>query len=306
MKIFNKPESEKDLKVAKGSRALSRRDFLKLTVPVASLSVVASELASATPAAAATTPSAAPGAVAMLYDASKCLGCRRCEDACRREHQLPSEYRPADLSAKSLSVIKYNEVKVNGKAKWLPTKWQCMSCIEPTCVSVCPVGALTKTDAGPVSYDESKCIGCQYCVSACPFSIPRFDFANQKINKCDFCANRQSDGKQPACSEVCPAGALTFGKRDAVITKAASAQAAYSYGLKEAGGTSWIYVSEVPLEDRGLPAVTNNAYPSHSKAMLVPQIGTLAASAAGLGLVSVLLRKRNLSEAKNETDDKSV
>jgi formate dehydrogenase iron-sulfur subunit len=302
MKIFNKPESGKDRKVAKESRALSRRDFLKLTVPIASLSVIATE-AAATPVAAA--PTASADAVAMLYDASKCLGCRRCEDACRREHQLASEYRPADLSPRSLNVIKYNEVKVNGKVKWLPTKWQCMSCVEPTCVNVCPVGALTKTDGGPVKYDESKCIGCQYCVSACPFSIPRFDFADQKIKKCDFCTDRQSDGKQPACSEVCPAGALTFGKRSAIVTKAndATATGAYSYGLKEAGGTSWLYVSDVPLEERGLPAVKDKAYPSYSKSMLVPQLGTLAASAAGLGLVSVLLRKRNVGEAKKETVD---
>ena len=303
MKIFNNPIPSRN--VRKESRALSRRDFLKLTVPIASLSVVASELASTAPVVAASSP--ATNAVAMLYDASKCLGCRRCEDSCRRAHQLPAEYRPADLSTKSLSVIKYNSVKINGKATWLPTKWQCMSCIDPTCVSVCPVGALTKTDEGPVKYDESKCIGCQYCVSACPFSIPRFDFADQKIKKCDFCVDRTSTGMQPACSEVCPAGALTFGKRETVITKAAAAGGAYTYGLKEAGGTSWIYVSEVPLEDRGLPSVTNTAYPSHSKAMLVPQIGTIAASAAGLGIVSVLLRKRNLSEAKNETDgNKSV
>ncbi|MCK5606278.1 4Fe-4S dicluster domain-containing protein, partial [Candidatus Pacearchaeota archaeon] len=157
-KIFN--TSLYKLKHGKGGTEtrLNRRDFLKLSVPVTGIFVFGVGPAFGTDSNEASS-ALAPNTVAMLYESSKCLGCRRCEDACRRWNKLAPEYRPFDLSAKSLTTLKYREVREKGKVKWLPSKWQCMHCIEPSCVNVCPTGALHKTEEGPVLYDEDKCIG---------------------------------------------------------------------------------------------------------------------------------------------------
>ena len=279
----------------KDAGKLNRRDFLKLSIPAVGLVALGgrsccSEVTAA-PAA------AAPNAVGMLYDSRKCVGCRRCEDACRRWNQLDSEYRPMDLSAKSFTMIKYIKTEGTYADKWLPTKWQCMHCIEPTCVSVCPTSALHKTADGPVLYDEGRCIGCQYCVTACPFSVPRFDWEHDKmIKKCTFCNDRQADGLEPMCSTVCPKDALTFGTRTAVLNMAAQAQAegAFVYGKEEAGGTSWIYVSDVSFEERGLPVVSKAAYPTQSKTMLWPQLGTIAVGAVAMGAYATYLKRKKV------------
>ncbi len=281
---------------------LSRRDFLKLSVPVTGLLVLGAR-PSLVAASSQASPAPSPDSVAMLYDSSKCLGCRRCEDACRRWNKLAPEYRPIDLSARSLTMLKYRQVVEKGKAKWLPSKWQCMHCVQPSCANVCPTQALHKTEDGPVLYDESRCIGCQYCVSACPFSVPRFDWEkNRMIKKCTFCTDRVADGLQPACSGVCPAKALTFGKRQEIMDRANEAQAkgAYVFGKKEAGGTSWIYISDVPFEERGVPLVAAESYPLHSQATLVPQIGAIAVGAAALGVYSLYLRRKKIEGRQDE------
>jgi formate dehydrogenase iron-sulfur subunit len=275
---------------------LSRRDFLKLSIPAAGLVALGAESTSGKAVCAApAVPSA--DATAMLYESSKCLGCRRCEDACRRWNNLDPEYRPSDLSANSLSVIKYREVTVKNKVAWLPSKWQCMHCVDPSCANVCPTGALHKTADGPVLYDEKKCVGCQYCVAACPFSVPRFNWdVNRMIKKCTFCADRQAEGLQPACAGVCPVQALTFGKRDYImgLAKRAQDKGAFLYGKDEAGGTSWIYTSDVAFEQRGVPSVQMAVYPSISKAMLGPQIGTLAAGAVAIGAYAIFLKNKKV------------
>ncbi|UCE97816.1 MAG: 4Fe-4S dicluster domain-containing protein [Dehalococcoidia bacterium] len=286
----NKTKENKDLK-------LNRRDFLKLSVPVTGLFVFGLEPIFGQ--ASNETPTVvSPDTVAMLYESSKCLGCRRCEDACRRWNKLGDEYRPTDVSPKSLTTLKYREVNEKGKTKWLPSKWQCMHCLDPSCVNVCPTEALQKTKEGPVSYDESNCIGCQYCVSACPFSIPRFDWEhNRVVKKCTFCTDRLAEGLEPACSSVCPVNALTFGDRKTVIGKAAEAQfnGAYIYGKDEAGGTSWIYTSDVSFEERGVPSVKEESYPLYSKTMLGSQLGTIAFGLTALGVYSVYLRRKRLN-----------
>lgn len=299
-KIFNKSLHKLKNGKGKGETQLNRRDFLKLSVPVTGLVVFGAVPALGDDSNEAA-PALAPNTVAMLYDSSICLGCRRCEDACRRWNKLDPEYRPLDLSAHSLTTLKYREVKENGKVEWLPSKWQCMHCIHPACVDVCPTEALYKTEDGPVLYDEDKCIGCQYCVTACPFSVPRFDWeTNRRIKKCTFCVDRIADGREPACSEVCPVDALTFGDRQTIIDKAEEAQAkgAYIYGKEEAGGTSWIYTSDVLFEDRGVPSVTTDRYSLHSKTMLGSQLGTMAVGATALGIYSIYLRRKKLEEGQ--------
>jgi Fe-S-cluster-containing dehydrogenase component len=129
---------------------------------------------------------------------------------------------------------------------------RCMHCLEPACVSACPFGAITKTEHGPVVIDHEKCTGCQLCVKACPWNIPKFSIETKKVYKCDFCYSRLKDGLSPACVEVCPVGALKFGDREELL-KEVKAEKKYIYGEVEAGGTSLIYASNEPLTKIGLP-----------------------------------------------------
>jgi len=138
----------------------------------------------------------------------------------------------------------------------------CMHCVDPTCVSVCPVGALQKTSEGPVVYDSNKCMGCRYCMLACPFNVPRYEW-NQvvpSVRKCDLCIDRQRNGEMPACAEVCPVEATISGSRSEILAEAhrrmADAPADYHphvFGESEIGGTSVMFLSPVPFESLGFP-----------------------------------------------------
>jgi formate dehydrogenase iron-sulfur subunit len=136
----------------------------------------------------------------------------------------------------------------------------CQHCDVPTCVSVCPVGALSKSDSGPVAYDGEKCIGCRYCLQACPFHVPKYEWSSTKpgIQKCKFCASRLAKGLQPACAEACATGATKFGDRDELLAEAASRISSEPgkfvsriYGKDDVGGTSMLYLSPVPFEQLG-------------------------------------------------------
>src|SRR5256885_3014535 len=131
---------------------------------------------------------------AILVDITKCIGCRSCEQACKQVHGLPAKSE-AKLSDTALTVIEEHEGKF--------VRRMCMSCQDPACASACLVGALKKTALGPVTYDGSKCIGCRYCIVACPFSVPRYERSKLVpfVKKCDMCYERQGRGQAPACVE---------------------------------------------------------------------------------------------------------
>jgi formate dehydrogenase iron-sulfur subunit len=202
---------------------------------------------------------AADDAAAMLYDATLCVGCRSCEVACKEQNGLPLDPEPPqDLSAETWTVIK--QYRAEDEASF--RKYQCMHCLYPGCVSVCTVGALKKSEAGPVVYDANKCIGCRYCQYGCPFGVPRFEWDKPLglIGKCDFCASRIADGLVPACAEACPVGALSFGTRAEMIEEAYSRlrerpdhYVSHVYGEMEGGGTSILILASVPAEKLGLP-----------------------------------------------------
>jgi len=137
----------------------------------------------------------------------------------------------------------------------------CMHCLDPTCVSVCPVGALAKTPEGPVVYDSTRCIGCRYCIMACPFDVPKYqwDRALPVVGKCVLCVDRVRKGLATACATACPTGATAFGERDDLLREARSrieaspgAYVDHVYGEEEAGGTSVLMLSSVPFERLGL------------------------------------------------------
>jgi len=206
----------------------------------------------------------------MLIDTTRCIGCRACQTACKSWNNLPgvkttfSETwsNPRYLSAADFTRIIFREdVHADGTVGWHFIKRQCMHCNDPACVSACPVGALQKLDSGPVVYDDSKCIGCRYCMMACPFQIPKFqwDSAVPYIRKCTFCADRQAVGLEPACSTTCPTGALLFGDRDKLLAEALNRirqfPARYHnevYGEKIAGGTAKLYLTAHSFEVLGL------------------------------------------------------
>jgi formate dehydrogenase iron-sulfur subunit len=233
---------------------LKRRDLLKL----AGAGAGALLLGSAQPAVAAES-TAGDSAFAMLYDATRCIGCRACEVACKEWNKLPPDPEPAqDLTAYTWTLIKQYQAGNETSFR----KFQCMHCVHPACVSVCTVGALIKSEQGPVVYDAHKCIGCRYCQYGCPFGVPKFEWDQTLglIGKCDFCAGRLADGLIPACAEACPVGALSFGTR-AEMTKEAYGRLQAEpdryngdvYGVTEGGGTSILILAAVPFDKLGLP-----------------------------------------------------
>lgn len=212
-----------------------------------------------------------PDAYAVLFDAEKCIGCRRCEEGCNTVNDLPAPEKPfADLSvldkprrmdAKAYTVV--NKYEVPGHATVFK-KSQCNHCQEPACASSCFVSAYTKNPDGSVTYDADICVGCRYCMIACPFDVPAYEYTkalNPRIMKCHMCHPHISAGKRtlPGCVEACPKEALVYGKRSEILAYAWERLRKYPdiyvqqvYGEKEMGGTNWLYISGAPFEKIGL------------------------------------------------------
>lgn len=213
--------------------------------------------------------SPAASAVGILIDTTKCIGCRACQLACKAKNNLPEDASslppnrtfPIALSETTFSLVEFHRVGGSDQnPQYRTVKKQCMHCLEPACASVCPVAAITKTEKGPVVYDAEKCMGCRYCMAACPFNVPKFEWtsSNPRIRKCTMCADRIEKGLQPACVEACPVGALTFGTRAELVANAQQRVSdmpdkyyPYIYGLSEVGGTSILYLANVPFEKLG-------------------------------------------------------
>ncbi|MCC6131593.1 MAG: 4Fe-4S dicluster domain-containing protein [Acidobacteria bacterium] len=269
---------------------LTRRTLFRIA-GAASAGAAASALAPAAQAALR----ARPDAKGVLVDTTLCVGCRTCEAACAEANKLPEPERPGDdtIFETRRETGPDSFTVVNKSPKKSPSgddrfgKKQCLHCIEPACASACAVNALEKTPDGPVTYKANRCLGCRYCMVACPFEIPKYEYAKTvpTVRKCTFCAERQKEGKPPACAENCPMGALTFGKRDELIEEAK--KRIYQnpdkyvhrvYGEEEAGGTSWLYISDVPFESLALKTrVQNSSYPARVEGALstVPWVMTL-------------------------------
>jgi len=191
-----------------------------------------------------------------LCDLSKCYGCRACQVACKQWNQLEatqtrnsgSYQNPPDLQPNNWAVIQYQEVSDdNGGVKWLFRKQSCMHCTDAACVTVCPSGALYYTKYGTVGVHNDKCIGCKECVSVCPFGVPQYDAATDKVYKCDMCLSRIENDMEPACVKACPTGALQFGDKAEMLEAAyrrveALGGDASVYGDKFVGGMHMIYV----------------------------------------------------------------
>lgn len=219
-----------------------------------------------------------PASFAVLHDTTLCVGCRFCEAACNSVNELPAPEKPfTDLSVleqkrrtdeKSFTVV--NRYDVAGVPAAGPRtepgrifrKHQCNHCLEPACASACFVRAFTKTPEGAVIYDPSVCVGCRYCLLACPFNVPAYEYnkaLEPRVMKCTMCYPRITKGLLPACVEACPMEALTFGKREDVlqiarerIRKHPDRYVDHIYGETEVGGTSWLYLAGVPFQQLDL------------------------------------------------------
>ena len=228
----------------------------------------------------------------VLVDTTKCVGCRACEAGCAEANSLPGPAMLDDAAvfAKPRTTATTAYTVVNRASTAAPARFikrQCMHCVEPACASACLVRALDKTPTGPVVYHKDRCLGCRYCMVACPFSVPKYEYESPLpyVRKCTFCADRQEKGEAPACTSVCPSGALTFGKRTELIETArerlyasGSPYVRHIYGEEEVGGTSWMYITDIPFEKLGLPGdLGTYAYSSLTQASLaaVPFVLTL-------------------------------
>lgn len=208
------------------------------------------------------------GPFGCLVDITRCTGCRKCEFACNAYNKLPpqdfndmtvlDEQRRPDYAG--FTVVNRTHgtfFDENGHQVHIYVKEQCRHCVTPACASACIVGALYKKENGPVLYDETKCIGCRYCMIACPFQIPAYEHhepITPRVRKCTFCYDRIEAGKMPACATICPTQAICFGKRDSLLVIAKKRiknsfgkYVNHIYGEQEVGGTSWLYLSPVPF-----------------------------------------------------------
>jgi len=218
--------------------------------------------------------------VGMLIDTTLCIGCQACEVACAEENGLPypdvSELKPGERKA---TPTLYTPVSLFETSKGrVYAKKACMHCNQPACVSACLCNALEKTIYGPVVWHDDRCMGCRYCMIACPFDVPKFEFdkTNPKIAKCTFCPERLKKGRPPACAEACPQGAVAFGSRRQLLDEAqrriAASPSRYEhvvYGDHDAGGTGVMFLSAAPVSELGYRIdLGNRPFPEYTKEFL--------------------------------------
>ncbi|AFJ47823.1 formate dehydrogenase subunit beta [Shimwellia blattae] len=198
--------------------------------------------------------------VSKLIDVSSCIGCKACQVACSEWNDIRDEVghcagvydNPADLSAKTWTLMRFSETTENGKLEWLIRKDGCMHCEDPGCLKACPsAGAIVQYVNGIVDFKSEHCIGCGYCIAGCPFNIPRLNPHDNRVYKCTLCVDRVAVGQEPACVKTCPTGAIHFGTRTEMIELAEQRveklrQRGYPnaglYNPQGVGGTHVMYV----------------------------------------------------------------
>jgi Fe-S-cluster-containing dehydrogenase component len=257
-----------DLSVTEES-IMDRRDFLKISTIIAGSAI----------------PSRANAEekkefYGMLIDTTMCIGCRNCEAACAEKNEVSggnsevSDNVERQTDIDSLTVV--NRYKTEKGDVYV--KKQCMQCNQPSCATACLVKGMLKTEDGPVIWRGDKCMGCRYCMIACPYDIPKFEYnsLNPRILKCTFCFDRLSKGQKPACAEACPEGTITFGTRREVLEIAKNRiyqnpdkYVHHIYGENEVGGTGILYLSSVPFEQIGFNVnVGTTPFPEFTKEFL--------------------------------------
>jgi len=291
-----------------------RRSLLKVVAASATLSVVPAT------AEARERRKAPANAVGLLYDTTKCIGCKACVVACKEANGLPADTTgyggglydaPQSLNETTKNIIQLYE---EGDERSFVKK-QCMHCIDPGCVGACMLGALSKREYGIVTWDPDLCIGCRYCQMACPFNVPKFEWSKvaPKIVKCELCNHRLAEGKEPACSEVCPRQAVIFGKYTELLTEAHRRLTEHPdryvpkvYGEHDLGGTQVLYLSHVPFEKIGFRFADEQPVPETQQSVQHAVYKGFAAPLALYGLLGAVMfrnRKRGDSGEPDRPED---
>lgn len=220
-------------------------------------------------------------------DITRCIGCESCVVACRLYNGLDAgpkkgagqaQPETAELAPDRWTVVQSYRADKKGEPVRRFVKKQCFHCLEPACASACFARALQKTPEGPVVYNEKLCVGCRYCMLACPFGILKFEWDKTfpRVLKCQMCMSRVAGGQMPACVSVCPTGALTYGERDKLVEEAKARMTDspnlyvnHIYGKEEVGGTSWLYISDIPFNQLGFRTdVVNRPLPEYTGRVL--------------------------------------
>lgn len=252
---------------------------------------------------------------AILIDVTKCTGCEKCVEACVKKNDLNLEksFFDRETSRDGLSADRLLSIKEIHPNRFV--RFSCMHCLDPACVSACIVGGITKSKTGPVIYDPDKCIGCRYCMLACPFHIPRYEWNQIKpfIKKCDLCYDRIKENKIPACVEACPQKAIIFGERYKLLRHARSTintnknkYLNHIWGQKEYGGTLVLFISDIDLTELGWPNKPVIPVPEYTEPLIekTPAIG-LTVGGFLVGLHWILRRKNELA-AENIKSKKKI
>ncbi len=276
-----------------------------------------------------------PDAVGMLYDSTRCIGCRACVTKCKEANGLPYDTTPMgaaydapqDLSNTTRNIIK---VLPTGGEKYAFVKQQCMHCVDPSCVSACMMGALHKEGEGTrrhegevkgtgiVLYDKNTCVGCRYCQIACPYNVPKFEWtkAFPLISKCELCRHRGDPKKEgplavanPACCEVCPREAVVYGKRAELLALAKRRMAAnpqrYNgkvFGEVDGGGTQVLYLAGagVSFKELGLPDLPEESGAHYSESVShAPYLHGVTPIALYAAAAFIIRRNKKKEEAES-------
>ena len=249
---------------------------------------------------------------AILIDVTKCTGCEQCVAACQQAHHLKPEIPVRKLSQDGLSSRRLTAVIALPAGGF--AKKQCLHCLEPGCVGACPVGAIQKTSAGPVVYDRSKCMGCRYCMLACPVAIPRYEWEETLpyMQKCDLCHDRVAQGQRPICVGTCKNGALTFGDRDqllalahATVRREPDRYLGHVYGENELGGTSVLYISGQSLDVLGWPDRVGQRTLASFTWPVISKTPWVAAGVAGVLVGAHFIIKRRMEIEASQREQQS-
>jgi Fe-S-cluster-containing dehydrogenase component len=300
---------------------VSRRDFLKITGTAAGTVAAA---ATGIESARASGHDLDPDRIGVLADFTLCIGCRRCEWACAEQNGFPhgtlEEYDDQSVFAEKRRPDAEHFTVVNrydplpGSEKPLDVKVQCLHCEHPACVSACIVGALEKSDLGPVTYEAWKCIGCRYCMIACPYQVPAYEYDNAltpKVMKCTMCTERTLEqGKPPACVEMCPREALVFGRRQDLLELARDrirmqpkVYLPHVFGEYDGGGSSWLMLSDRRFRDVDLPELPDTSPAEITEGIQHGIFRGFSGPLMLFGLVSILYKSMGNTEDRSKEDE---
>ncbi|MCG6962030.1 MAG: 4Fe-4S dicluster domain-containing protein [Acidobacteria bacterium] len=252
---------------------------------------------------------------AILTDVTRCIGCEACVEACQKTNgtgdDAPHRWQP---DPNALSSSRWTTLAHTREGRFV--RVHCRHCLDPSCVAACPVGAMRRTPQGAVVYDPEICMGCRYCMIACPFRMTRYEWSSAvpKVRKCILCYQKVMSGEleQPACTAACPTKATVFGEREALLAEARRRLAAeperyiqHIWGEHEVGGTSVLYLSDVPLDEAGWPRTLGD----HPRPKLAREVlGTVPWTFAGVavacyGVHWTLDRRRKVAAAEHSHED---